>query len=452
MKNLGRLFGLLTAAVVSVAFALPASAGGSGDYGKKTISLSVTPVPAPLSSQTTAVSAIITNTGNSTADSFEIDWSTSPYFKVTSATAGGTAGNCSTATKGSGYSGCRFNKQLPTKTSVTVTLNVQVTNQCSAMSISWYAYAWTGSCGPSSQSFGFQGTPPVTSTTPNCSINFVTQPADAFVGSIITGSRLNSNGAIVTARLQNNGAAVVGTTVTLGAAPTSCANGASSATTDSSGNVVLAFTASGAGSCALTASAPGVASVNSQSFTVVQQQGNLGCDTSNNAFGTNVGELALNGTRLKNVDDADQSAPSCVVVPYIVSTTCPTGFTGACTNFAYDPLDQGTHMAFTFHWEWPLEAIPPGGIGAIQNTQQLFLNGNTTPLELDLCSEITPAFDANGTFTGLAAESMSPSDQDFTLVGTQAGCLVRRTVKQVGGQIQIVEDAYVQGDYQATRR
>jgi hypothetical protein len=111
---------------------------------------------------------------------------------------------------------------------------------------------------------------------------------------------------------------------------------------------------------------------------------------------------------------------------------------------------QGTHMAFAFHWEWPLEAIPAGGIGQISNTEQLFLNG--TPLDLDLCPEIIPEFDEDGALIGLAPTSPPPFDQETpNPPGTQAGCLVRRTVEQVGGQIKIVEDAYVQGDYAARR-
>jgi hypothetical protein len=452
MKVLGKSLGLLTAAVVLAAFALPASAA-------KTISLSVTPIPAPLSSQTTVVSAVISNTGNSNANSFEIDWLTSPYFTVTSASADGASGSCSTAgIKGPAYSSCVFLKQLPTKTSVTITLNVQVTNQCNAMSIDWYAYAWTGSPGPVSQSFTLQGTPPVTASSPNCTIEFVTQPKDAFVGSTVTGAKLNSTGAPVTVRLLNSGTPAVGTTVSLGATLAGCATtDTASAPTDATGTVTLNFTAAVAGSCALTAAATGFGSVTSQSFTVVQPQGQLGCDPTNNAFGTSgPGGLVLSATRLPNVNDpapdavGGSTAPACVVVPYTVSTTCPNGLSGTCTNFVYDPLDQGTHMAFTFHWTWPPEAIPAGGIGAITDTEQLFLNGNPTPLSLDLCPEIVPNFVA-GTFVGLATGSPSPDDQDFALPGTQAGCLVRRVVIQVGGQVQLIEDAYVQGDYVTSR-
>jgi len=450
---ISRVAGVL-AAVVLAAFAAPASAGGG-----KTITLSVTPVPAPLSSQTTVMSATITNTGNSNANSFEIDWSTSPYFKVTSATAGGSAGNCSTwSTKGSGYSGCRFNKQLPTKTSVTITLNVQVTNQCNAMSISWYAYAWTGGCGPSSQSFDFQGTPPVTSSTPNCSIKFVTQPADAFIGSTITGAAFNSTGAPVAVQLLRDGAPVAGANVALSAAPAACATGPAGAITDSSGNAAVSYTAAVAGSCALRASGSGgFGSVDSQPFNVVQQQGNLDCPGGNNTFGTTGSGIVLNGTRLQNVDDpapgavGGSTAPACVVVPYVVSATCPTGITGNCTNFVYDPLNQGTHMGFSFHWEWPLEPIPPNGVDGIAPTLQFFINGSAIALDLDLCPEIAPRYDANGNLTGIDP-TKPPLDQDSSVPGTQAGCLVKRTTKQVGDKVQVVEDAYVQGDYTAIRR
>lgn len=449
-------YALLTALLSWLAaFALPANAGSS-----KTISLSVTPTT--LSTTTTVVYAKITNTGNSTANSFEVDWKTSPSFTVISASASGTMGSCSTAgRRGPGYSSCVFTKQLPVKTSVTITLTVRVTAQCSPASIDWYAYAWTGAPGPVSQSFSLNCSIPVTSVAgSSCAVNFVTQPADAFIGSTITGSPLNSTGAPVSVQLLQNGiAAPAGTAVSLSATPATCAAGATPATTDASGVAQIIFTGAAAGACALNASAPGYGSTSSQQFSVVQQAGNLDCPGGNNAFGTtSSGGLALDGARLDNVADPAPDAvggsapPACVVVPYVVSATCPSGFTGICTNFVYDPLDQGTHMAFAFHWEWPAEAIPVGGIEAVANTQQLFLNGSPTPLELDLCPEIIPAFDEDGALIGLAPTSPSPFDQEApTPPGTQAGCLVRRTVEQVGGQIRIVEDAYVQGDYAARR-
>ncbi len=167
-----------------VAFALPASA-----HNSKTISLSVTPTT--LSTTTTVVYAKITNTGNSTANSFEVDWKRSPNFTVISATVPGATGSCSTSgRKGPGYSGCVFLKQLPVKTSITITLTVQITPQCAASSISWYAYAWTGAPGSVSQSFNLNCAIPVTSfPASSCSVKFVTQPADAFPNSTITACR-----------------------------------------------------------------------------------------------------------------------------------------------------------------------------------------------------------------------------------------------------------------------
>ncbi len=459
-KNSGFTASVSFALLVALmsAFAPSVSAGGHDDHSKKTISLSVTPTT--LLATTAAVSAKITNTGNSNANSFEVDWTTNPNFTVTGASVGGTAGTCSTAGKKPGYSGCVFLKQVPTKSSVTVTLNVRVTNQCTPMSISWIAYAWTGAPGSVSTSFELTGAPSITSSSPSCDIKFVTQPKDAFIGSTITSSPFNSAGAPVTVQLRQNGAAAADTAVSLSAS-SGCAT-ATSATTDSSGVAELEFTAAVAGSCVLTASAPGYGSVDSQSFQVVEP-GQLGCDTDNNAFGTTgVGGLAVNGTRLANVDDPSPTAvggspaPSCVVVPYVVSTTCPAGVSGACTDFIYDPLDQGTHMAFHFTWEWPIETIPDGGIDAIPKTLQLFINGNPMPVELDLCAH-TIAVYVDGTFTELKADPdytgplPHPQDQDLVAPGTQAGCLIGRNVIQDGAGLKLMEEAWVQGDYAARR-
>jgi hypothetical protein len=453
MSRWGKLLGFFSSAVMLLAFALPASAGGS----TKTISLSVTPTT--LSATTTVVYAKITNTGNSTANSFEVDWKTSPNFTVVSATAGGSTGACSAAgRKGPGYSGCVFTKQLPVKSSVTITLTVQVTSQCSAQSINWFAYAWTGAPGPVSQSFQLNCSIPVTSVpASSCSVEFVTQPADVFIGSTITGSQLNSNGAPVSVKLlQNGAAAAAGTAVSVSASPATCATGATPVTTDASGVAQIAFAGAAPGACVLTASAAGYGSADSQQFNVVQQVGDLGCSAGNNTFGATGSGLVLNGTRLENVDDpatdavGGSPAPDCVVVPYVVSTTCPTGFVGSCTNLVYDPLDQGTHMTFTFHWEWPPEAIPTTGIEGIHPTVQFFLNGNPVGVELDFCPEIIPVYGTGGDVTGVDP-AHPPFDQDSSLPGTQAGCLISRQANQVGDQIQVTEDAYVQGDYAARR-
>jgi hypothetical protein len=175
------------------------------------------------------------------------------------------------------------------------------------------------------------------------------------------------------------------------------------------------------------------------------------------------GSLAFTGVRLDNVNDPSPTAvggftaPACVVVPYVVSTTCPTGFTGACTDFVYDPLDQGTHMAFHFTWTWPIEGIPVGGIDAIPETLQLFINGNPVPVDLNLCAHSLAVYDVNGDFVKLIADPSytgplpHPQDQDTVAPGTQAGCLIGRNVIQNGSGLKLVEDAWVQGDYAARR-
>ena len=445
----GRVAGLVTVAIALAAFALPAAAGGN----QKTISLSVSPTA--LTTATTVVYAKITNTGNSTANSFEVDWKTSPNFVVTGASAGGAAGSCSAAgRRGPGYSSCVFTKQLPVKTSITITLQVQVTNPCAPVSIDWYAYAWTGAPGPVSQSFQLDCSNPVTKiSAASCSVNFVTSPKDAFIGSTITGASLNSTGAPVTVQLLP---ASNGTAVSVVASPAACAAGTSPVTTDATGVAQIAFKGAASGACTLTVSAAGYGSVVSQQFAVVQQAGDLDCPGGANAFGTTgANGLVLNASRLDNVTDpttdpAGSAPPACVVVPYVVSATCPTGVTGTCTNFVYDPLNQGTHMGFAFHWKWPLEPIPPNGVNGVAPTLQFFINGNAVGVDLDICPEIVPQYDSNGNLTGIDP-TKPPFDQDSSVPGTQAGCLITRTTQQVGDKVQVTEDAFVQGDYAARR-
>ncbi len=176
-------------AMILAAFALPASAA------TKSISLSV---PAgPLTTAQTTVQVTIGNTGNSNANSFEVDWTTSPQFTVVSGSVGGGPLVYPTppGLKGPTYSRLIFTNQLPTKTSVTVTLNVTVTSACAPSSIDWWAYAWTGAPGPASTSFPLPPGPYTTTLplTSGCTLGFVTQPKDAFMSpSIITGTSFNS--------------------------------------------------------------------------------------------------------------------------------------------------------------------------------------------------------------------------------------------------------------------
>ena len=108
-------------------------------------------------------------------------------------------------------------------------------------------------------------------------------------------------------------------------------------------------------------------------------------------------------------------------------------------------------MTFTFHWEWPLEPIPPTGIEGVNPTVQFFINGNPVGVELDFCPEVVPVYSTDNVLIGVDP-AHPPIDQDGAVGGTQAGCLLQRQVKQIGDDVQVIEDAYVQGDYTATRR
>lgn len=173
MTSIRNLFYLVLAATFT-AFALPASAA-------KTISLTV---PAgPLTASNTQVQVTINNTGNSNGNSFEVDWIPSANFSVQSGFVTSDPANqgtmLATGVYGSPYKGIVFNKQAPAKTSVTITLNVTVTQGCTAGSVTWQAAAWTGSPGPLSQSFTLQGGPYTTSiaAAANCiSCNTATNP------------------------------------------------------------------------------------------------------------------------------------------------------------------------------------------------------------------------------------------------------------------------------------
>jgi len=208
------------------------------------------------------------------------------------------------------------------------------------------------------------------------------------------------------------------------------------------------------------------------SFEVSAADGLLACPSNSTSATPSVIDTSdapfLAGSRTENVVDPlvidpvtgePAAAPACVPVPYDISTTCPEGYTGLCTNFVYDALNQGTHMAFLFHWEWPPQLLsnlpPPGGIQQIQNTLQFFINGNPTGSDLDFCPEISPVstYDALGNWTGIELPlNPGPNDREPPASnGTQAGCLLRREVIQTGDHYQVIEDAYVQGDYAARR-
>jgi hypothetical protein len=188
----------------------------------------------------------------------------------------------------------------------------------------------------------------------------------------------------------------------------------------------------------------------SSHFDLVKPDGVLACpgggDNTTIDAGVPGTSPLVSGVRNPNVDGS-----ACTPIPYNLTSSCDaTNPANGCkTVFQYDPLGQGSSMSFTFHTEWPLEPVPappPPGVAQVKPTLQFFVNGSPTGIELNFCPEIV--INPDGTVTGV------PNDQDTSVgaPGIQAGCLIKRQVNQVGNKIQLIEDAYVQGDYTTIRR
>jgi hypothetical protein len=439
--------------------------------GAATKLIEFTVTPAELTTGTTAVYATIKNAGNSNANSFEVDWLKSPYFTVNSASANGTTVYPSPpGLTGTAYSRVIFTQQLPTKTSVTITLNVTVTgvNECAptSASLNWVAYAWTGAPGPVSQSFTITPPGPRTTTLPasaSCTIAFVDQPKDAFIGSIITSAPFDSTGAPVSVQLLQNGAPAPTTTVTVSSA--ACAISAT-ATTNPDGIATFPTLTSNAlatqAACQLTASATGYgSSAPSASFKVVASDGILGCgDPTEEALGA-AGALA-SGMRLQNTDGGCGAQ-----IPYVLVWR-DLGDGQQELQFVKDDLGQSVAMTFAITWsdepvpapvlENPPNPLPPnyGVLGSIPLSRQQFDASGS--VDLDLCVG-TPSYTA-GELTGLSPIGL-PGDQfpdlSTALEEVQYGCVYDRHITFPAPPpdsvpvLGLKELIYLQGDWGASR-
>jgi len=289
MLSIRGWFYLVLAATLT-AFALPASAA--------TKSVSLTVPSGPLAAGSQQIVVTMNNTGNSNANSFEIDWIPSANFSVQSGFITGDPTNTGApkvlGVFGSPYTGLVFNKQAPAKTSVSITLNVTVTASCGQSSTSWHVAGWTGSPGPLSTSFPESPAGPYTTTLASlpsgtCTISYLTQPTDAFIGKTITSVPFNSVGTPVKVQLMNGAAPAAGVSVSASSVACSITG---SATTDSSG--IAAFTtltstaSASVSGCVLSASATGYSPNPANSnppFKVVKPDGTLGCTNTNNFAG-----------------------------------------------------------------------------------------------------------------------------------------------------------------------
>lgn len=466
----------LVVAVMLVAFALPASASN------KLITLAVTPAELGSGGNTVEVFAKITNTGNSTANSFQIDYKVSEQgiFTVKSASVVGGSAGVAVGGLQNGYAGYVFTNQSPLarNQSVTIKLVVEVAGpRCASAWIDWFGYAWTGSPSSPSQSFRLTNGAQRTNSTAACSIRFGVQPADAFAGKKITGTARAEAGDVVTVELLQNGvvSSVSGQAVTV----TGASNCATAAVTSSS-NGVASLTSLTAGlspaTCVLTASAPGYGSVNSNSFQVLSLSGDLACGDEDAETGASLRRL-FNATGEEGVD--------CTEIPYSLE------FDGQTVTFLadYSVLPENVEPAFAFELPWRAEYVavpahlpipyvannnPPalGGtfVQAVPLSTHKFDDGDARFL-LDFCPG-QPQYDGNDVFTGLVLpvdfDASEGGDNDLSaLPGFQYGCLIERKVEivpdgescptspdETGANaicVKVTETGYLRGDWTSTR-
>jgi hypothetical protein len=347
-------------AVLLAAFAVSANAA-------KTITLtnSTTAGQAPFLGVTLTTGTVyvqLNNTGNSNASSLELDWTNTPQFTVNSATIntskGVLAGTLITGqtTPGS-YKGVVFTFTLPQKSAVVIALNVTVNagTTCGSPQITWQPYAWTGGVGTPSSSFSAPPLGAYTSNLPgaaNCSLSFLNQPMDAFVGSVITTAPFNSTAAPVKVQAMQGSTAVSGVSVSIGSTGGSCSI-SGSATTDSGGNATLtSISSSAAGAdCQLTAAAAGFTSATSNAFDVVQQQGTLSCDPNdpNNAAGN------LNPDAIPPLGDPDWGLKRGLNTDNTCGANVPFTLTvngdDNSAHFLEDSLGQPTSVEYIIRWK-----------------------------------------------------------------------------------------------------
>lgn len=364
MNSLRTFLCVLTAVVVG-AFALPANAA------TKSITLTnVTGQSAVLGATLTAganqtIYLSLNNTGNSNASSLEIDWTNTPLFTVNSGTINGSKGTITGAlvspgqTPG-GYNGIQFTFTLPQKTSVVIALNVTVNagSTCGVPQIIWQPYAWTGGVGIPSTSFAAPPTGTYTSNlpgAPNCTLSFATQPADAFVSSVITTVPFNSFGAPVKVQATKDSIGQAGVSVSIGSTGGGTCSISGSATTDSSGTATLTSISSSASgtNCQLTATATGFTAATSNAFEVRQPLSTLDCSPAN---GSTFGDLAsfLTSNTVPPTGSADwgllrgkNTDGNC---PFKVPFTFTLDGTNNSALFTEDSLGQSTSVEYIIQW------------------------------------------------------------------------------------------------------
>jgi hypothetical protein len=377
------------------AFALSANAGGTGTNKAITLSDATGQPPTlgvTLTPGTYDIFLQLNNVGQSgNASSAELDFTSTPQLTVNSGTISGGKGAVAGTLMGGqtpgGFKGIQFTFTLPNKSSAVITLNVTVTvgSTCGAPQIVWQPYAWTGGTGSPSTSFSFPPTGTYTSNlqgAPLCALSFAdkngnpTQPADAFVGSVITTAPFNSTGPAVQVLATQNGQPVTtGVSVSIGDIGACSVSG--SFKTDGTGTATLTSISSSApGACQLTASATGFAGATSTAFNVDQPDGTLSCVNGTPHKG-NLDPNAVPGPGVADWGLARGLNRDGTCGPDVPFTFSVDGNTNTA-SFIEDSLGQPTSIEYVIRWS-PV-AVDTDGWSAFQPCVQYGPAAHDPPL------------------------------------------------------------------------
>jgi hypothetical protein len=340
---------LFVFALTMAAFALPA-------YADKTFSVAVPAGPLAGGAQSFAVT--FTNMGSSNGNSLELDVQSGPLVITDATVPGGIHG-----TVLNGGKAVQFVNLSPIKTSITVTVNATVPVDCGLPPVQWFAHIWAGSPSQPSTAFTFVtsgGAPippaayPVTTVAPNvCTLAFVSQPANAASGSVITSVPDNPNGSppVQVARKINGNVDTSFTgQITLSSiippAPGVLGGTTSAAAVAGVASFAPTITDSAGGTYALNATSTNPAlQATSNNFTIFGGAGPLDCaGLPNGAGGTNLippDAHVINGFRSINKDNS-----TCKLVDYTLTDNIPNG-----TNTVHFAWDTSVQPGAVFDYE-----------------------------------------------------------------------------------------------------
>ena len=352
-------------------FAALLSAGYASMGYADTKTFTVAP-PSSLSVGTQTVSVVFTVTGNSNFNSIELDAGSNLTFN-TAVTPTLSAPFTGQRTIFTGTTLQFTNLNPPVKKSITVTLSVTATDpSCSTGTATWGAEGWAGSPSQPSTAFTLTNAPLTSPVNPSCSLSFTGQPANAFVGSVITTVPFTSMAtSYVTVQALQGATPVPNVSVSVvNTGPDTCSV-SGSATTDANGNAqfksISSSTASNGNNaqppthCQLLTSASGYPSATSGTFDIVTNLGPLACEPSN---GSTAGDTTLAGILAAQygqppvygappvgsagfglIRGINRDGSTCVLVPFTFTVN---GDNTAA--FTEDSLGQKTSVEYIVRW------------------------------------------------------------------------------------------------------